>query len=263
MTLVRTYGQYLTDKGLPSSGSIHFNPRVIGPSIGAALPSSALTINLDQTGSFNVMLPATDELIGVQWTYEIRELVNGVTRFFDVDVPKNTSFGINVPTLVPSDLGGVTSVDGRMGVVTLNDIYQASNSNLTSLSTTTLPGSTISGISDVQNLTNKRITGRVTLIVSSANPVFNTDLCDVVAITALATSITNMTTNMTGTPVDRVDSLLFEITDAGSSETINWGSGFVPGPASLPLITTPNKTLWVSFIRAGSAWKCLSAVSDQ
>ena len=45
-----------------------------------------------------------------------------------------------------------------------------------------------------QTITGKRVTARVTTITSSATPTINTDTCDAVTITALATAITSMTT---------------------------------------------------------------------
>ena len=46
------------------------------------------------------------------------------------------------------------------------------------------------GTTDTQTLTNKRITKRITTIVSNATPTVNTDNCEAVTITALATFLT-------------------------------------------------------------------------
>jgi hypothetical protein len=55
-------------------------------------------------------------------------------------------------------------------------------------------------LTGAQTLTNKRITPRVTSETSSATPTINSDNTDVHRVTALATNITSMTTNLTGTP---------------------------------------------------------------
>src|SRR5690606_11168492 len=64
------------------------------------------------------------------------------------------------------------------------------------------PSGDFVGTTDTQTLTNKRVTPRITTISSSATPTINTDNCDCVTITALATNITSMTTNLSGTPVN-------------------------------------------------------------
>lgn len=56
--------------------------------------------------------------------------------------------------------------------------------------------------SATKTLSNTRITPRITTITSHATPTINTDNCDAVTITALATAITSMTTNLTGTPTN-------------------------------------------------------------
>lgn len=97
------------------------------------------------------------------------------------------------------------------------------------------------GIGDVtlngtQTLTNKRITKRV-LAVSApgATPAIDTDNYDVVHFTGLATGITSLTTNLTGTPVDG-DTLRMSFTDNGTSQTIVLGSAWEPA-VELPLKT--------------------------
>lgn len=116
-----------------------------------------------------------------------------------------------------------------------------------------------------QTLTNKRITSRVTAIVSSATPTINTDNCDAVDITALATAITSMTTNLSGTPANK-DRLLFEIKDDGTGRAITWGASFVAGGVALPTTTVANKILTVGFIystaNALNKWRCVASVSE-
>src|SRR5690606_31141267 len=67
------------------------------------------------------------------------------------------------------------------------------------------------GLSSTDTLTNKRITPRRTTSGSSATPTINTDNCNIHSITGLATNITSMTTNLSGTP-NHGDKLIIEIT---------------------------------------------------
>lgn len=104
---------------------------------------------------------------------------------------------------------------------------------------------------------NKAVTLRVTTIVSDAEPTVNTDNCDYVTITALATAITSMTTNLSGTPVN-FQKLVFRIKDNGTARAITWGASFQSGTIALPTTTVAGKTLLVGFIydSVDSKWTC-------
>lgn len=116
-------------------------------------------------------------------------------------------------------------------------------------------------------LTNKRIIPRVTSITSSATPSFNTDSCDFLTITALATNITSMSTStdtpagaMTGTPYDG-QKLMMRVKDDGSPRTITWGPKFQSsGVASLLTSTIATKEHNVFFVYSSSIskWVCMA-----
>ncbi len=112
-------------------------------------------------------------------------------------------------------------------------------------------------------LTNKRVTPRVTAIASSATPTINTDNCDAVTITALATAITNMSTNVTGTPAN-FDKVIFRIKDDGVARAISWGSLFEAKGVALPTTTVANKVLTVGFMydTVASKWGCIASVQE-
>lgn len=112
-------------------------------------------------------------------------------------------------------------------------------------------------------LTNKRITQRVLSIASSATPTIDTDSYDRVKITALATNITSMTTNLSGTPTD-FQSLVIRIKDDGTPRTIAWGSSFESAQATLPTTTTANKVLLVGFFWNSdlSKWRCAASGNE-
>lgn len=103
----------------------------------------------------------------------------------------------------------------------------------------------------------------VTSITSSATPTINTDTCDAVSITALATAITSMTANLSGTPAN-FDKLLFRIKDDGTARAITWGAKFVAGGIALPTTTVISKVLTVGFIydTVKAAWCCVAVAQE-
>jgi hypothetical protein len=104
---------------------------------------------------------------------------------------------------------------------------------------------------------------RVTTITSSATPTINTDNCDNVTITALATNITSFTTNLSGTPVN-FDKLTVRIKDDGTIRSLAWGALFVAKGTSLPTTTVANKLLTVIFIYDSVAlsWGCVGSSQE-
>ncbi len=132
------------------------------------------------------------------------------------------------------------------------------------LTNKTLTAPVITGsVTGVATFTDKRITKRVTTIVSNATPTVNTDNCDVVTITALAAAITSMTTNLSGTPTN-FQTLIFRILDNATGRAITWGAKFEPRGVALPTTTTASKLLTVGFIydTVDDIWGCV-AVADE
>jgi hypothetical protein len=123
--------------------------------------------------------------------------------------------------------------------------------------------SDISFPTTTETLTNKRITKRITTITSSATPTVNTDNCDCVTITALATNITSMTTNLSGTPTN-FQTLIYRILDDGTARSITWGASFQAMGVDLPTTTTASKVLTVGFIydTVDSKWSCVASVEE-
>jgi len=138
----------------------------------------------------------------------------------------------------------------------------ASASELNQLDGVTLP-TTIVGTTDTQTLTNKRVTPRVTTEVSSATPTINTDNSDAHSITALATDITSMTTNLSGTPTD-MQKLIIRFKDDGTARAITWGISFEAKGTDLPTTTTISKVLTVGLIydTVTSKWGCVAVSTE-
>lgn len=119
-------------------------------------------------------------------------------------------------------------------------------------------GVVIPSISSTNTLTNKRNTRRLTTTnAPGATPTTNTDNVDVMNFTGLATAITSMTTNLSGTPVDG-DLIEFRFTDDGTARGITWGASFAATTVALPTTTVINTMLRVGFEYSGSTWKCIA-----
>lgn len=101
---------------------------------------------------------------------------------------------------------------------------------------------------------------RTTSIVSNATPTINTDTTDTVDITALATAITSMTTNLSGSPVN-FQRLMFRIKDNGGAQSITWGAAFIAMGVDLPTTTVAGKILVVGFIYDSTTgrWGCIAS----
>lgn len=112
-------------------------------------------------------------------------------------------------------------------------------------------------------LENARVVDRVTSIVSNATPTVNTDNTDFVTITALATAITSMTTNLSGTPTNG-QKLRYRIKDDGTGRAITWGASFASRGATLPTTTVANKVTNVGFWwnSVTSTWDCVAANTE-
>jgi len=134
----------------------------------------------------------------------------------------------------------------------------------TAATNVTLPiTGTLSTLAGTETLTNKRITPRVTAIVSHATPTINTDNCDFVDITALAAAITSMTTNLSGTPTNG-QKLIIRFKDDGTARAITWGASFEACGTALPTTTTLGKRLTVGFLydTTTSKWGCVASIDE-
>lgn len=145
---------------------------------------------------------------------------------------------------------------GVKGVVSLGSAAQCTidaSGNISTSGSLTVTGNTISG----------RMLPRITTIASSATPTVNTDNTDAVTITALATAITSMTTNLSGTP-NNFDRLTYRIKDNGGARAITWGASFIARGTALPTTTVTSKVLTVQFLwnSVTSTWDCIASAQE-
>lgn len=197
-------------------------------------------------------------------TYSYNGVANGA------GAPALTANSIRIAKVVTSAsaITGVTQSGTDSNSVpifplSLIDLISAAQ-NLTnkSINGNTVPTGTdtVALLAATQTLTNKRITKRSLLLsAGSATPAINTDLYDVVHITAQSAAITSFTSGLTGTPIEG-DKLDIDITDNGTAQAITWGTSFESGSATLPTTTVISTRLDVSFVWnvVTSKWRCVA-----
>ena len=167
------------------------------------------------------------------------------------------------PTETTVGSGFLRLIDLQVGSVSR---FRVSSAGLVTITAAQGSAANTAVVTDhTQTMSNKRITKRVIAITSSATPTINTDNADAVDITALATAITSMTTNLTGTPANK-DTLVFEIKDDGTPRAITWGASFVAGGVALPTTTVASKILTVGFMYSTAnglnKWRCTASVQE-
>ena len=188
--------------------------------------------------------------LGTSYT-TITEMGNVFSGMTTADILNFPTGGVTntVGSIAVKDEAYASGWNGSLQVPTKNAVYDKME--------------TMASLSTTQTLTNKRLTYRVTTIVSSATPAINTDNCDAVTITALAADITSMTSSLTGTPVD-FDRLLIRIKDNGTSRNITWGTSFEAKGVALPTATVISKVLTVEFLydAVTAKWGCIRSVQE-
>lgn len=104
----------------------------------------------------------------------------------------------------------------------------------------------------LQRLVKKRVSTEV----STATPTFNSDTHDVHIISALATNITDMSLNFTGTPY-LWDIRVIQIT-ATADRTLAWGAKFESGSVyTLPTSILSGQTIRYIFCYNGTKWSLI------
>ena len=138
-----------------------------------------------------------------------------------------------------NQINTLTGIDGVLG-----DMAQQ-NANAVAITGGTVTGTRI----------NPRVLAST---ANSATPTINTDLYDMVVITAQSVAITSFTTNLSGTPVNG-QKLWLSITGT-TAIAITWGASFEASTVSLPTTTSGTNRLDVGFVYnvANSDWRCVA-----
>ncbi len=169
-----------------------------------------------------------------------------------------TSAVINSTSLTLGWTGTLAVSRGGSGAGTLTGLVLGNGTS--AFTTVTAPAGVVVGTTDTQTLTNKWVKPRSgTASAPGATPTLATDSFDVYTYTSIGTAITNMSTNLSGTPVTG-QKILLGFKDDGTPRAITWGTSFQSGPATLLATTVISKQHWVGLIYDGTKWTCF--VSD-
>lgn len=103
------------------------------------------------------------------------------------------------------------------------------------------------------------VASRVGTVASSATPTINFDLVDQFNITSLATAITSMSNNLSGTPQDG-DQRRIRFKDNGTAQAIVWGASFT---GNLLSVTVPGKTHLQELIYDAAQTKWVGTYCDR
>lgn len=146
LSTVTVGGQYVDVAGNPIAGQVRFTPRAVlidGVADQVIIPRT-VTVDLDATGTFTVVLPATDDndLSPVNWTYSVEEAFSG-GRTFDIQLAASPS-SQNLADKVPV----VSSTGDEVSTYVLLSVFNALEARVTTVETVT---STVETLADTIN----------------------------------------------------------------------------------------------------------------
>jgi len=165
-----------------------------------------------------------------------------------------------VPALSLGEPLAVSS--GGTGAGTLSGLVKASGTD--PMTAVAAPAGAVVGTTDIQTLTNKRVTTRINSITSAATITPTSDVVDQYNITALAEPATFAAPS--GTPTDG-QQLRLRIKDAGVGQPTTWASGaggYRSCGAALPSTTVASKTTYVTLVynNAATIWDCIAVATE-
>jgi hypothetical protein len=151
-------------------------------------------------------------------------------------------------------------VNGGTAVATFTAGIITSPGGTAALTSVAAPTGAVVGTTDTQTLSAKRIPPRLVTVTPSATPTINTDNGDVFSITGLTVDITNMSTNLTGTPTASGNDFMMISITGTASRGITWGTSFESSTVTLPTTTSGTNRLDVmlEWNAATSKWRCIA-----
>jgi hypothetical protein len=158
ISTVTVSGKFLTLDGNPASGTVTFttSQAVVDGTGDAILPKQSITKTLDNTGSFSVALPATDDsdLAPTGFTYKVTEQLTTPksSRSYSISLPASPST-VNLADVAPvQDVATVSSY-----------VLKAGDTMTGALTVPTVQGSTSSGGNLAVKSTSHATKGKVTI----------------------------------------------------------------------------------------------------
>jgi hypothetical protein len=123
LSTVTVGGQYVDVAGNPIAGQVKFTPRAVlvdGVANQIVIPNT-ITVDLDATGTFTVLLPATNDadLSPVNFTYRVEEAFSG-GRVYDIQLAASPS-SQNLADKVPV----VSSTGDEVSLYVLLSVFNA------------------------------------------------------------------------------------------------------------------------------------------
>lgn len=237
----------LPDEAITNHQFIILNPTGTSYSIVVKTFGSVSTLATLTAGQMALLVSGGGEYGVVSGTSMIKATGSDVATGTNDDkyvTAKAIKDSVNVPNVVPGTSGNLLTSNG-------------------SAWTSTAPAAQAVTLTNSVTLTNKRITPRVDSVASHATPTINTDTTDAFDITALATAITNMSTNLSGSPTN-FQKLIIRIKDDGTARGITWGTSFVARGATLPTTTVLGKLTTCGFLynTTTNTWGCVAVAQE-
>lgn len=165
-----------------------------------------------------------------------------------------------LPSLVLGTALAVAS--GGTGASTLTGLVKGNGTG--AMTAVAAPTGDVVGTTDIQTLTNKRVTTRINATTSNATITPTSDVADQYNVTALAEPASFA--NPSGTPTDG-QQLRLRLKDTGTGQPLTWTSGsggYRSCGATLPTTTVANKTTYITLIynSAASVWDCIAVATE-
>lgn len=165
-----------------------------------------------------------------------------------------------LPNLVLGTALAVAS--GGTGASTLTGLVKGNGTG--AMTAVAAPTGEVVGTTDIQTLTNKRVTTRINAVTSNATITPTSDVADQYNVTALAEPASFA--NPSGTPTDG-QQLRLRLKDTGTGQPLTWTSGsggYRSCGATLPTTTVANKTTYITLIynSAASVWDCIAVATE-
>jgi hypothetical protein len=242
-----SFNVILPDEAITNHQFIILNPTGTSYSIVVKTFGSVSTLATLTAGQMALLVSGGGEYGAVSGTSMIKATGSDVATGTNDDkyvTSKAIKDSVNVPNVAPSTSGNLLTSNGTAW-------------------TSTAPAAQAVTLTNSVTLTNKRVTPRVDSVASHATPTINTDTTDAFDITALATAITNMSTNLSGSPTN-FQKLIIRIKDNGTAQGITWGTSFVARGAALPSTTVLSKLTTCGFLynTTTNTWGCVAVAQE-
>ena len=160
-------------------------------------------------------------------------------------------------------LGAALAVaSGGTGAATLTGLVKGNGAG--AMTAVAAPTGVVVGTTDIQTLTNKRVTTRVNSVTSDSTITPTSDDADQYNVTALAEPASFA--DPSGTPTDG-QQLRLRLKDSGTGQPLTWATGsggYRSCGATLPTTTVANKTTYVTLVynSAASVWDCIAVATE-